>query len=168
MTTFTLRRMVRWGPWSFLGVHDKGRSHDRWERCEVEDCGKEIRYVHICQLDGEEHQWRIGSTCGPTLMHISEEEWNAAVRHADRDLRLLLRAQRLLRFEHGTETLGTRFLGSDWLEEIIELIQAGSLDGPTRMRKHHGHPTDLRVIQGRLRNAEKHHALPKFQMGAGR
>src|SRR5688572_19909538 len=73
--TITISAMVRVGPWTVESVQ-----HGPWRRCDR--CGARHREVWVCTVDSDAAEllvtlrgqptWHIGSTCGPTLMRVSE------------------------------------------------------------------------------------------------
>lgn len=158
---------MKLGPWTFVGIDDKGFNQKNWEHCEVEDCGEHIRYVHVVQRDGDTKEWRIGSTCGPKLIEISEEEWGQFAKDAARNLKLLYRAQRIRELEAGPNAIMAQHLGADWVDQFILLLKSGRTDGRTLRFKTRAPVDDLRVIQVRLHNAEKVHNLHPYKMGRG-
>lgn len=161
----TISIMARFGPWVLLRVEDLAPDKAHWQHCER--CGEHIRYVYVCQVDGETKEWRIGSTCGPTLIKVSEAIWDKVAKAVARDLCLLHRALRLKPLEQGPRPWGGH-LGADWLDRIIECLRAGETDKHYLARSGTRRIENLKFIQTRLGLAEKHHALGPFQMGAGK
>ncbi|WP_375765162.1 hypothetical protein NR798_25950 [Archangium gephyra] len=158
--------MARFGPWTLLRVEDLLSDKSKWEHCER--CDEHIRYVHVCQVDGEFKEWRIGSTCGPTLIQVSDEIWDEAAKIAARNLKLLHRALRLKPLEQQPNSWGVTRLGADWVDKIIDSLKAGQTDKYTLQKGQVARHNDLRAIQARLRLAEKFHALHAYKMGTGR
>lgn len=169
MSALTIRMMVKLGPWMFLGVDDKTVDKNKWEHCEVEDCGQHIRYVHVLKRidDPQEKEWRIGSTCGPKLKDMSEEKWGVVAKNAAKILRLLYRARRLKSLEAQPDNWGVGRLGADWVDKIIAHLEGGDVQDA---KPAIGKPpdNDLRFIQFRLRRAEVFHKLKALKMGKGK
>lgn len=117
----TIHTMVRFGPWLLLRVEDLTLNTANWQRCER--CGERIRYVYVCKVDGEAKEWRIGSTCGPTLIAVSDWLWTEAAQAAARNLMLLHRTLRLKAWEQGLNPWGSH-LGVDWLDRFINCLIA--------------------------------------------
>jgi hypothetical protein len=170
MSTLTIRMMVQLGPWTYLGVDDKGFDQTKWEHCEVEDCGQHIRYVHVLKRDDDPDQkeWRIGSTCGPKLEDMSEEKWGVVAKNAARILRLWYRARRLKPLEAEPENWGVERLGSDWIDRIISHLERGDVQNAKPVIGLRPPDNDLGFIQFRLRRAEVFHKLKAFKMGKGK
>lgn len=167
LPNLTIKMMVKLGPWTFLGIDDKGFDQERWEHCQIQGCGEHIRYVHVCQLDADSREWRIGSTCGPTLIQISEEVWGRVANDAARNLKLLLRAERVKELESGPNAIMAKHLGNGWVDEIIAVLKSGKTDGRTLKLKTYASVEDLKIIQLRLAGAEKLHKLKPYKMGRG-
>src|SRR5205814_155935 len=113
--------MARFGPWVLLRVEDLMPNKANWQHCER--CGEHIRYVYVCQVDGETKEWQIGSTCGPTLIAVSDAIWDGVAKAVARDLRLLHRALRLKPLEQGPNPWRGH-LGADWLDRFIACLIA--------------------------------------------
>ena len=153
----SIRVMAEFGRWTFLRVDDKEADKANWEFCERQGCGEQIRYVHVCQIEGEEKEWRIGSTCGPALMNAAEEIWNRAVKDAAQNLKLLHRLRRLLPLEEGPQKGRLYRDKGEWVTEGTNALTEG------RGFRHQ----QLRILQNRTRLAEKHHGLPAMKFGPG-
>ena len=160
----TIPVMARFGRWVLLRIDDLMPNKAEWENCER--CREHIRYVFVCQVDGETKEWRIGSTCGPTLIAVSEAIWGDAIKNPKRDLLLLHRAYRLKPFEEGGNPWGAR-LGADWLDRFIACISSGETNKYDLARSRR--PIEnLKYIQSRLLLAERHHQLGPLHIGAGK
>jgi hypothetical protein len=94
----TINAMVRIGPWIVTTIEHL----DKQTNCER--CSTSILEVWVCEVDadsprlgelGGKSLWRIGSTCGPTLMQVSDERWKSETSLATKRLRLLKRVDRL-------------------------------------------------------------------------
>lgn len=168
MSTLTIRMMVKLGPWMFLGIDDKGFDQSKWEHCEIEDCGEHIRYVHVVEREDAPKQWRIGSTCGPKLIEISEEIWGRVAKEAARNLKLLYRAERMKELEAGPNAVAVQHLGPNWVDPMIAVLKSGNVHGRTLTFKVYAPVNDLKIIQLRLRHAETLHALKPIKMGRGK
>lgn len=168
MSNLTIRMMVKLGPWMFMGIDDKGFEQSRWEHCEVDGCGEHIRYVHVVQREDNPKEWRIGRTCGPKLIQISEEVWGRVAKDAARNLKLLLRAERIRQLEAGPNAIMAQHLGADWVDEMIAVLRAGKTDGRTLTFKTYAPVDDLKIIQLRIGRAEKAHKLDPNRLGAAK
>ncbi len=97
--TITISAMVRVGPWTVETVQ-----HGPWRRCDR--CNARHREVWTCTVDADaaelattlrgQQTWRIGSTCGPTLMLVSEAVWDSQTKALGKVLHLLVRARRAI------------------------------------------------------------------------
>lgn len=69
----TIRAMVRVGPWVLETVErdDEGTNCDRCDEPikEIWTCTVDTDWKRLGTLDGK-RRWRIGSTCGPTLLEV--------------------------------------------------------------------------------------------------
>lgn len=162
----TILVMARMGRWTLLRVEDLLRDKTRWESCER--CKERIRYVHVCQMDGEAKEWRIGSTCGPALIEVSKEIWGETAKDAKRNLTLLHRALRLKPLEQQATSWGSAKLGADWVDRAIAVLESGQTNERTLQMGIASIATDLQVIQRRLMLAERFHGLGPIRMGAGK
>ncbi|WP_437831945.1 hypothetical protein [Sorangium sp. So ce1153] len=160
----TISIMARFGLWTLLRVEDKSPDKIKWEHCER--CDRHIRYVHVCQVDGETKAWRIGSECGPTLVRVSEEIWGKVTATADRDLLLLHRTLRLRPLEAGPNPWG-KHLGPDWVDRFATCLERRETDNYDLCAGNLRAIQNLKYIQTRLQLAEKHHGLKPFRRGIG-
>lgn len=140
--TITISAMVRVGPWTVETVE-----HGAWRRCDR--CNARHREVWTCTVDADasdlsttlrgRRTWRIGSTCGPTLMLVSEEVWESETSGVAKVLRLLVRARRAIAAAAARDY-------ESWALPIIvertELLQRGELT-PHLTRWLSGHVTQL-------------------------
>jgi len=149
----TITVMARFGRWVFLGIDEKGPNKTKWEHCEV--CDEHIRYVHVCQVDGDAKEWRIGSTFGPSLLEASEKLWGAAASEAKRRLQLLLRLQRLEPLEATPDRRWGSHLKPEWLADSITALQNSMDLGFNGLEK----------LQRRVSLAERHHGLQRMTYG---
>lgn len=94
----TIQAMVRIGPWVVRSI----RRADQKIGCER--CATPILEVWHCEVDAEsprllelggKRMWYIGSTCGPTLMLVSEQVWAAETKLVARRLDLVLRLDKV-------------------------------------------------------------------------
>lgn len=157
--------MARFGPWVLLRVDDLMPDKANWQYCER--CGEHIRYAYVCQVDGETKEWRIGSTCGPTLIDVSDAIWDGVAEAVARDLRLLHRAFRLKPCEQGPNPWSGH-LGADWLDRFIACLIARKTGEHDLSGSKYRSIENLKFIQTQLQLAEKHHALGPFQIGVGK
>ena len=74
--SITFTQAVRLGDWDLVKISDLGAVAGN---CELEDCGEPIRFVYVCERRGTGEQVRVGSTHGPALTGVSEEEWEASI-----------------------------------------------------------------------------------------
>lgn len=96
----TIPAMVRVGPW----ILERVQKDPRWTSCER--CSQRIKEVWTCTVDadrddillslGGQSTWRIGSTCGPTLLGVSQETWKEHTKGSMRRLRLLIKIEKLI------------------------------------------------------------------------
>lgn len=95
----TIRAMVRVGPWIVREVMKQA------DFTSCQRCGTSIKEIWVCEVDvdserirelGGQRVWAIGSTCGPTLLEVSEAEWSKLERPLARRLKLLARIDRLI------------------------------------------------------------------------
>lgn len=130
----TIRAMVRVGPWTVEEVRKE------LESTHCERCDAEIKEVWVCRVDEGSPRleeldgkavWRIGSTCGPTLIAVSDEMWHEHEKPLKSRLRLALRA---------TAVLNTARERSYKLPAFIEERTQELLDGTLadRLRRHLG------------------------------
>ena len=92
--------MVRVGPWTLESV----QKDFSWTSCER--CGRRIKEVWTCTVDADQvaildrldgqATWRIGSTCGPTLLVVSKDVWKEHTKKTRRRLRLLIKLEKLI------------------------------------------------------------------------
>jgi hypothetical protein len=157
--------MARFGPWTLLRVDDLEHDKENWEHCER--CGEHIRYVYVCQVERETKEWRIGSSCGPTLIAVSDELWGRVADAAKRDLILLHRALRIRPLEAGANPWG-KHLGLDWVDRFISCLEKRETD-KYDLSRNKGRPIhNLKLIQSRLKLAEDHHGLRPYKPGEGK
>lgn len=74
----TVEAMVQVGPWLVRQVH-----HGHWRNCDR--CDADHKEVWVCETEADEatvathldgkRVWRIGSTCGPKLMLLTDAVW---------------------------------------------------------------------------------------------
>lgn len=133
--TLTIRAMVRVGPWTVRQVHYQ-QTVTNCERCdarikEIWECEVDLDSPRLSELGGKS-VWLIGSTCGPTLMMVSEATWKVCERPLKGQLRLAIRTQRVI---NAARDQGYPDL-PDFVEERFPLILAGTLE--ERSRKHLG------------------------------
>lgn len=133
--TLTIRAMVRVGPWTVRNVYYR-QTFTNCERCdarlkEVWECEVDADSPRIVELGGK-NIWLIGSTCGPTLMMVSEETWRRHEKPLKSTVRLATRTQRVIDAARATNY--TRL--PDFVEERLPLLLDGTL--PERPRKHLG------------------------------
>lgn len=97
----TIVAMVRVGPWVLQRIDVLGSGDERFP---CERCDTKLREIWVCEvdegadlreLDGQ-RTWRIGSTCGPTLLSLSDEVWHEETRVLRSRLGLSKRLVRLL------------------------------------------------------------------------
>jgi hypothetical protein len=129
---FTINAMVKVGPWTVARVEDL----DEPEHCER--CGAEITQAWVCTVEADfdglvklngKREWRIGSTCGPTLATVSAEHWKGATKDLHSNIRLM---RDILRLEAAARAQG-HALPSE-IAERTALLLAGCLDGRPRKR----------------------------------
>jgi hypothetical protein len=111
----TIRAMVRVGPWIVETLeHD-----ERWTNCER--CSERIKWIYVCRVDADSPQlialggkpvWRIGSTCGPTLMMVSDQVWHDGTQERFTAIKLVRRATMVLE-------LAKKRRDDDWAVELI-------------------------------------------------
>jgi len=133
--TLTIRAMVRVGPWTVRQVHYQPIVTN-CERCdarikEIWECEVDFDSPRLSELGGKS-VWLIGSTCGPTLMMVSEETWRQHERPLKSQLRLATRTQRVINAAREQRYSDL----PDFVEERFPLILAGTLE--ERLRKHLG------------------------------
>ena len=96
----TIRAMVRVGPW----VIETIERDDDGTHCER--CPQAIKWIWVCRVDedsprlvelGGKAVWRIGSTCGPTLLMVSDEVWSGTTKAYLSAIKLIYRASVVLR-----------------------------------------------------------------------
>jgi hypothetical protein len=102
----TINAMVRVGPWTIERVH-----HGEWRKCDR--CKTDHKEVWVCTVDADEadvgarlkgqRTWRIGSTCGPTLMLVADEFWDEETKDLRRIVRLAVDASRVIADAKGRE-----------------------------------------------------------------
>ena len=96
----TIPVMVRVGPWTLVNL----ARHPEWTNCER--CDTRIKEVWTCvvdatatkaleRLDGKP-EWLVGSTCGPTLLEVSDAVWKQQTSSTLRRMNLLARVEALL------------------------------------------------------------------------
>lgn len=143
----TINAMVRVGPWTVEQV-----LHGTWRNCDR--CGADHKEVWVCTVDaddeavgmrlGGQRTWRIGSTCGPTLMMVSEIEWSDGTKDLQRIVRLALRATRVVAWAR-EEGYGEDSL-LPYVVEDLELLKKGEL-GRLRQKRMGVY---LRLVEGWL------------------
>ena len=95
----TIRAMVKIGPWTIESIHrnSAGQNCDR--------CNTKHKIVWTCTVDpanqetpypNGKSQWEIGSTCGPTLIDVSDQVWKEATKEPLRRHKLLEQLDRLI------------------------------------------------------------------------
>ena len=92
--------MVRVGPWTLNAIE----RDEKWSRCER--CNERIKEIWVCEVDEFDDAmlaklegkrvWRIGSTCGPVLLEVSEQVWKQSTREVKYRLKLWRRFDRLV------------------------------------------------------------------------
>ena len=123
----TIRAMVRVGPWTVRAVE----RDENWTSCER--CTESIKEIWVCEVDpsydellselGGQLVWRIGSTCGPTLMKVSKDYWKRETKSILKRLRLLKRIEKLIPAAHSAgQTLPAL------IEERAQLVANDTLD----------------------------------------
>lgn len=131
----TIRAMVRVGPWTIRNVY-----LGDWTNCER--CDVRHKAVWECEVDADSPRlatdlggkavWRIGSTCGPTLMLVSNEEWNERERPIKSGLRLARRTWQVINAARA-QNYGDL---PEFVEERLQLLLEGEL--PERQKRHLG------------------------------
>lgn len=125
--TITIPAMVRVGPWVVESV-----AYGPWRKCDR--CGARHREVWTCTVDANaidistalngQRTWCIGSTCGPTLMLVSEEVWRGKTQSLAKTLHLLVRSRRALAVaslrDHGSWALPL-------IRERTDMLERGEL-----------------------------------------
>lgn len=133
--TLTIRAMVRVGPWLIRHVY-----RGEWTRCER--CGARHKEVWECEVDPESPRlgsdlggkavWRIGSTCGPALMQVSESTWSRHERPIRSTLRIAVRARQVIEAAKAQDDGDL----PAFVEERLEVLLKGEL--PERLKRHLG------------------------------
>lgn len=91
--------MVKIGPWTIESTH----WNPLGQNCER--CGAHLKEVWTCSVDpqherlpdlGYKTKWEIGSTCGPTLIEVSEHVWKEKITNPQKRLKLVNRLDRLI------------------------------------------------------------------------
>lgn len=125
----TIRAMVEFGPW----VLDHVEVLNRLDREDCSRCSRRIRYVYVLRLLHTGEVRRVGSTCGPLVVEVSEEVWG---RRTERQRRLVALGKRL---EKLLPPLGERedlnpepghedsLRGAAWVHAQLKAVAAGSL-----------------------------------------
>jgi hypothetical protein len=133
--TLTILAMVRVGPWTIRNVY-----LGDWTNCER--CDARHKEVWECEVDSDSPRlatdlggkvvWCIGSTCGPTLMLVSDEEWKERERPIKSVLRLAIRTRRVI------DVARVQNNGNlpAFVEERLQLLLEGAL--PEREKRHLG------------------------------
>lgn len=132
----TINAMVRVGPWTIREVNYS----KTWTHCER--CNERIKEVWVCEVDSDsdlvnttldgQRVWRIGSTCGPTLMDVSNGAWKGT----SKDLRSRIQlAKRVLKVLTLVRQTGYEDL-PDFVEERFQMLLEGTL--PEGLRRHLG------------------------------
>lgn len=123
----TINAMVRVGPWTVEHVH-----HGNWRKCDR--CETDHNEVWVCtvhaddraiasRLDGK-RSWRSGSTCGPTLMLVSDIEWAGKTKDLKRMVRLAVDAARAI---EGARKTKYRWLFLHLIEQWLPQLLQGML-----------------------------------------
>lgn len=96
----TIPAMVRVGPWTLKAIE----RDENWSHCER--CPTPIKEIWVCEVDEADEAmlvklegkraWRIGSTCGPVLLEVSEQVWKQSTQAAQYRLNLWKRFERLI------------------------------------------------------------------------
>ena len=125
--TITISAMVRVGPWTVESV-----AHGPWRQCDR--CNARHREVWTCTVDADAEElsehlngqrtWRIGSTCGPLLMQVSDEIWKNETKATQKTLRLLLDARRAI---HAADEYGIEYWALPHIIERADLLRRGEL-----------------------------------------
>jgi hypothetical protein len=147
-TVISINTMVRVGPWTIERV-DRDENWTNCERCderikEIWVCTVDEQFVDLAKLDGK-RTWRIGSTCGPTLIDVSNQHWKDGTRGIRAKVRLVTRVITLLEAARAKNHRLPEFI-----EPRLALLLAGTID--ERAQKHLGL---VMTTQGRWLNLWK-------------
>ncbi len=129
-TMLTIPAMVRVGPWVLECIQRDPNS----TKCER--CSQRIKEVWQCTVDADETgilneldgraTWRIGSTCGPTLLGISNEVWKQNTQALKSRLNQLIKVVALIQ---ESDAVGFELQGRvrTFLEEYERSLRDGTI-----------------------------------------
>lgn len=145
--------MVRVGPWMLEYI----QRDSSWTQCER--CSRRIKEVWQCTVDANQSDilepldgqatWRVGSTCGPTLLSVSEDVWGQNTRDWTRRLNQLIKVTALI---DEADRTGFEFPEAirTYLHEYQRKLSTGTI-GERELR----HCGLIRAVQGRALKAHK-------------
>jgi hypothetical protein len=159
----TIKVMARFGRWLVDRVEDMGVDVRQHARCAMPTadgvCGELIRYVHVCRLEGNEREWRVGSTCGPTLVEISAQLYDDRVTKVA-SFDLLARIERLRDLPAETHRRAV------WVE-AAEMVRSGDVHSSKLTAHLTRRYPDLTIIKKRVRLGERQNELGRLSRRPG-